>query len=61
MQALAQKLKKRKRKIKHVNLLENRIAELNAEIIHNALNGITNTIPAELIKKYNRRLKLILY
>lgn len=61
MQILVQKLKKQKRKTKHVNLLENRIAELNAKIIYNALNSITNTIPAELIKKYNRRLKLILY
>ena len=61
MRILVQKLKKRKRKTSHVNLLENRIAELNAEIIYNALNGITNTTPAKLIKKYNRRLKLILY
>jgi hypothetical protein len=61
MQILVQKLKKRKRKTRHVNLLEDRIAELNAEIIYNALNSITNTIPAKLIKKYNRRLKLILY
>jgi len=61
MQTLVQRLKKRKRKIKHVNLLEDRIAELNSEIINNAINGITNTIPAKLIRKYNRRLRLIKY
>ena len=56
------KLKKNKRKAKHVYILRERITELHDSIFHRALNGDTpKIIEAKLLKKYNRRLKLILY
>jgi len=62
MQTLLRKLKKNKRKSKHVILLRSRITELHDSIFHRALNGDTpKIIEAKLLKKYNRRLKLILY
>ncbi len=56
------KIKKRIRKIKHINLLKERIAELHNNIFQRALNGKKpEKIEALLLLKYNRRLKLILY
>ena len=62
MQQLLRKLKKNKRKAKHVILLRERITELHDSIFHRALKGDTpKIIEAKLLRKYNRRLKLILY
>jgi hypothetical protein len=62
MQKLLHKLKKDRRKAKHVYILSKRITELHDSIFHRALNGDTpKIIEAKLLKKYNRRLKLILY
>ena len=61
MQKLLHKLKKDRRKAKHV-YLSKRITELHDSIFHRALKGDTpKIIEAKLLKKYNRRLKLILY
>ncbi len=66
-------LKKRKRKARHVKFLENRIAFLHNEIVSASFKGeysfnknitvIKGNLEnkAKLLKKYNRRLKLILY
>ena len=73
MRILITKLKRRKRKADHVKFLHQVIAELHGEIIKasfkseysfnkniTVLHGnIKNK--AILLKKYNRRLKLILY
>ena len=57
-------LKKRKRKAQHVRFMENKINLLNGEIIRDVISG-NNKLKvynkAKLLKKYNRRLKLILY
>ena len=57
-------LKRRKRKLEHVKYLENRINELHNDIIKDILKGndkLKVYNKAKLLKKYNRRLKLILY
>lgn len=71
MQGLKQKLIALKRKKQHVKVLENRIAELHNDIVLASFNGefqynknITITkgnveIKAKLLRKYNRRLRLI--
>ena len=73
MKIYLQKLKKHRRKIKHVRFLQNRIALLHNEIVKasfkseysfnkniTVLHGnIENK--GKLLRKYNRRLKLILY
>ena len=73
MRTLIQKLKKKQRKTEHVRFLESRIAFLHNEIVKAAFQGeysfnknitilggnIENK--AKLLKKYNRRLKLVLY
>ena len=73
MRVLIQKLKKQRRKSKHVRFLENRIAFLHNEIVSASFKSeysfnknitvmhgnIENK--AKLLKKYNRRLKLIIY
>jgi hypothetical protein len=71
MQELKRRLTALKRKKQHVKVLENRIAELHNEIVLASFNGefqynknITIIggnveIKAKLLKKYNRRLKLI--
>lgn len=71
MQKLIQKYKHRKRKAKHVELLNNRIASLHNEIVNASFKGefqlnkgitiINGNIEnkAKLLRKYNRRLKLI--
>ena len=57
-------LKRRKRKAQHVRFMENKINLLNGEIIKDVISG-NNKLKvynkARLLKKYNRRLKLILY
>jgi uncharacterized small protein (DUF1192 family) len=73
MQILIQRYKKKKRKAKHVKFLENRIAFLHNEIVNASFKSeysfnknitvfqgnIENK--AKLLKKYNRRLKLMRY
>jgi hypothetical protein len=73
MLTLKKKLKQQKRKADHVKFLHQIIAELHGDIIKAAFKGeysfnknitilggnIENK--AKLLKKYNRRLKLILY
>ena len=61
MRTLTRKLKQQKRKADHVKFLENRITLLYNEIVHDALYKKANYNKAKLLKKYNRRLKLILY
>ena len=73
MRTLTKKVKQRKRKADHVRFLENKITVLHSEIIKasfkseysfnkniTVLHGnIENK--AKLLKKYNRRLKLLIY
>jgi hypothetical protein len=61
MRILITKLKRRKRKADHVKFLHQVIAELHGEIVIAALNSNIAKNKAILLKKYNRRLKLILY
>ena len=53
------KLKRRKRKIQHVEYLKSHISNLHNEIVIDTINGIDASNKAVLIKKYNRRLSLI--
>ena len=58
------RLKRRKRKQQHVNYLEKRINQLHNEVVKDILKGndkLKVYNKARLLKKYNRRLKLILY
>lgn len=57
------KLKRRKRKAQHVKFLEVRINNLHNEIVHDVMEKDAETalLKANLLKKYNRRLSLILY
>ena len=73
MRTLIQRYKKKKRKAKHVRFLENRITLLHSEIVNASFNSeysfnknitvlhgnIENK--AKLLKKYNRRLKILIY
>jgi hypothetical protein len=73
MRTLTKKLKQKKRKADHVKFLHQIITELHGDIIKASFKGeysfnknitilhgnIENK--AKLLKKYNRRLKLILY
>ena len=73
MRILILRYKKNRRKAKHVRFLENRIAFLHSEIVSASFRGeysfnknitvIKGNLEnkAKLLKKYNRRLKLILY
>lgn len=64
MKTYLRKLKRRKRKAQHVMFMENQINLLNNEIITDVLRGnykLKVYNKAKLLKKYNRRLKLILY
>jgi len=64
MKTYLRKLKRRKRKAQHVMFMENQINLLNNEIITDVLSGnykLKVYNKAKLLKKYNRRLKLILY
>ena len=55
------RLKQKKRKADHVKFLHQMIAELHGEIVIAALNNTIAKNKAILLKKYNRRLKLILF
>jgi len=61
MRILVTKLKQRKRKADHVKFLHQIITELHGEIVIAALNSNIAKNKAILLKKYNRRLKLVLY
>jgi plasmid replication initiation protein len=73
MRVLIQKYKKNKRKANHVRFLENRIAFLHNEIVSASFNSeysLNKNITvmhgnienkAKLLKKYNRRLKILIY
>ena len=73
MRTLIRRYKKNRRKAKHVKFLENRIAFLHNEIVSASFKGefqfnkgitvIYSNVEnkAKLLKKYNRRLKLIVY
>ena len=64
MKTYLRKLKRRKRKAQHIMFMENQINLLNNEIITDVLRGnykLKVYNKAKLLKKYNRRLKLILY
>ena len=73
MRTLIQRYKKKKRKTNHVKFLENRIAFLHNEIVKAAFKseysfnknitvfGGNIENKAKLLKKYNRRLKLLIY
>ena len=73
MQTLTLKLKRQRRKRHHVKLLQETIAELNNVIVRDVISADfqenKNIIichsrlqnKAKLLKRYNRRLKLILY
>lgn len=61
MRILIQKLKKNKRKAEHVKFVQKRITTLYNEIVHDAIYKKANYKKAKLLKKYNRRLQLLLY
>ena len=73
MRTLIQKFKKNRRKAKHVKFLHLKIAELHGEIIAESFKGefqfnkgitvIYSNVEnkAKLLKKYNRRLKILIY
>jgi len=64
MRTYIARLKRRKRKQQHVSYLENRINQLHNEVVKDVLKGndkLKVYNKARLLKKYNRRLKLILY
>ena len=73
MRTLILRYKKKKRKAKHVKFLENKITFLHNEIVKAAFKSEYNfnkniTIfggnienKAKLLKKYNRRLKILIY
>jgi len=55
------KLKKKKRKEEHLLMIHDTIAVLHNEVINSAAQGIAEINKAKLLKKYNRRLQLILF
>ncbi len=61
MQTLIRKYKKNRRKAKHIRFLHQKITELNKEVISSVLNNTSANNKAKLIRKYSRRLKLIMY
>ena len=73
MRTLIQRYKKNKRKTKHIKFLENKIALLHNEIVSASFRGefqfnkgitvIHSNVEnkAKLLKKYNRRLRLITF
>ena len=54
-------IKKYIRKRKHIHYMTQTVCDLHNEIFNDALNEVINKNKALLIKKYNRRLTLILY
>ena len=64
MRVLIQKYKKKRRKAQHVRFLENRITLIHSEIVSDVINGndkLNLYNKAKLLKKYNRRLKILIY
>ena len=65
MRALTQKLKKQRRKQRHIRFLQETIVELNNGIVRDVISldyqGDSLQNKAKLLKKYNRRMKLLVY
>ena len=64
MRILIQKYKKKRRKARHVRFLENRITLIHSEIVSDVIKGndkLNLYNKAKLLKKYNRRLKILIY
>lgn len=73
MRILIRRYKKNRRKAKHVKFLENRIAFLHNDIVSASFKGeysLNKNITvlhgnienkAKLLRKYNRRLKILIY
>jgi hypothetical protein len=73
MQILIRKYKKNRRKAKHVRFLETRITSLHSEIVTASFKGEYSfnknitilggniEVKAKLLRKYNRRLKILIY
>ena len=65
MRILTLKLKRQRRKLRHIRFLQETIVELNNGIVRDVIsldyqgNSLQNK--AKLLKKYNRRLRLITY
>jgi len=62
MRILIQRLKRFRRKHRHISLIRSRIYELKYEILNNAIkNREINKNQIDLFHKYNRRLRLITF
>ena len=65
MRALTQKLKKQQRKQRHIRFLQETIVELNNGIVRDVISldyqGDSLQNKAKLLKKYNRRMRLLVY
>ena len=61
MQTLVKKLKRFRRKRKHLRYLQNRIWTLKYEILNDALTLEINETKINLFHKYQRRYKLITF
>ena len=61
MQTLIKKLKRFRRKRKHLRYLQNRIWTLKYEILNDALTLEINETKINLFHKYQRRYKLITF
>jgi hypothetical protein len=65
MRALTQKLKKQRRKQRHIRFLQETIVELNNGIVRDVISldyqGDSLQNKAKLLKKYNRRMRLLVY
>jgi hypothetical protein len=65
MRALTQKLKKQRRKQLHIRFLQETIVELNNGIVRDVISldyqGDSLQNKAKLLKKYNRRMRLLVY
>jgi len=65
MPTLTQKLKKKQRKQRHIRFLQETIVELNNGIVRDVISldyqGDSLKNKAKLLKKYNRRMRLLVY
>ena len=65
MRTLTQKLKKQRRKQLHIRFLQETIVELNNGIVRDVISldyqGDSLQNKAKLLKKYNRRMRLLVY
>ncbi len=62
MRILTQRLKRFRRKRRHISLIRSRIYELKYEILNNAIkNREIDKNQIDLFHKYNRRLRLITF